>query len=221
MRMVRTVAILAGFTFLPSLAGAQATGSSSGMQDSWFWGINGGAMLFNAGYDDEVSVTAPTIGAEWFITRSRIALRLAVQQAFFDDQAGIYDPTVSGAVRPVNVENWRRYSGEVFFLPSGDRSFTPYLGLGLALNVIQNAAPVGSFVSEESLEEVFSLVNEFSSRASLIFSAGGQLTLGRSALFLQASAMPTRQAFLLNRSQYTLGFEAGLRYNFGSAIEKF
>ncbi|HEX9564305.1 MAG TPA: hypothetical protein VF981_10060 [Gemmatimonadaceae bacterium] len=218
--MVRTAAALAGLTLVPSLAFAQGNGSSNSIRDSWFWGINGGAMLFNAGYDEEVMVTAPSVGGEWFITRTQIALRLAVQQAFFDKQAAVYDPTVGGA-RPVNVKDWRRYSAEIFFLPSGDRSLTPYLGLGLALNVLQNAAPVGSFVSEESLEEVFALVDDYSSRASLIFAAGAQYTLGRSALFVQASAMPTRQAFLLSRSQYTIGLEAGIRYNVGSAIDKF
>jgi len=220
MRMVRTAAAIAGFTLVPSLLLAQAAPVTN-IRDSWFWGINGGAMMFNAGYDEDVTITAPSIGGEWFITRTQIALRLAIQQAFFDDQAAVYDPTYTGAARPVNVKDWRRYSAEIFFLPSSAGTFTPYLGLGLALNVLQSAAPVGSFVSEESLEEVFTLVNDFSSRASLLLSAGGQLTLGRSALFVQASAMPTRQAFLLSRSQYTLGLEAGIRYNFGSAIEKF
>lgn len=220
MRMVRTAAI-AGLVLLPSLAVAQGNASTSGMKDSWFWGINGGAMLFNAGYDQEVKVTAPTVGGEWMITRSQIALRLAVQQAFFDEQSGVFDATVSGAVRPVDVKDWRRYSAEVFFLPSGDRAFVPYLGVGLALNVLQNAAPQGSFVSEESLTEVYTLVDEYSSRASLLASLGGQFNFGRTAFFVQASAMPTRNAFLLPRSQYTLGLEAGIRYNVGSAIEKF
>jgi hypothetical protein len=220
MRMVRTAAALAGLTLVPSLLWAQ-NGSSGGFRDSWYWGVNGGAMMFNAGYDEDVKVTAPTVGGEWFITRTRIALRLAVQQAFFDKQAAVYDPTVAGAARPVNVKDWRRYSGEIYFLPSGEGSFKPYLGLGLALNVLQNAAPVGSFVSEESLEEVFTLVDEFSSRASLIVAAGAQFNLGRSGVFVQANVMPTREAFLLSRSQYTIGLEAGIRYNVGSAIEKF
>jgi hypothetical protein len=177
MRMVRTAAAIAGLSLLPSLALAQGNASSSGMKDSWYWGINGGAMLFNA--------------------------------------------SVSGAVRPVDVKDWRRYSAEMYFMPSGDGGFVPYIGVGLALNVLQNAAPQGSFVSEESLTEVYTLVDEYSSRASLLASLGGQFNFGRTAFFVQASAMPTRNAFLLPRSQYTLGLEAGIRYNVGSAIEKF
>lgn len=221
MRFVRTAAAVAGLVLVPSLAFAQANGSAATVRDSWYWGITGGAMMFNAGYDQDVKVTAPSVGGEWFITRSRFALRVSVQQAFFDKQAAVYDPTVSGAARPVDVKDWRRYAVEVYAMPSGDRFLTPYAGLGVALNVIQNASPVGSFVSEESLESVFLTVDEFSTRASLVAAAGAQASFGRSALFFQASAMPTRNAFLLNRSQYTLQLEGGIRYSFGSAIEKF
>lgn len=220
MRMVRTAAAVVGLTLLPSLLSAQSSASSSGMHDSWFWGIHGGAMVFNAGFDEDVMVTAPTIGGEWFVTRASIALRVSVQQAFFDEQAAVFDPTVGGA-RPVSVKDWRRYAAELYFMPSNSGFFTPYLGMGVAINVLQNATPQGSFVSEESLDSVYTRVNEFSSRASLLMAAGGQMNFGRTAFFIQASAMPTRNQFLLSRSAYTIGLEAGLRYNFGSAIEKF
>jgi hypothetical protein len=153
--------------------------------------------------------------------RQRFALRVAIQQAFFEKQSAVYDPTVPNAARPVDVKDWRRYSVEVYAMPQGDRSFLPYAGVGIALNVLPNATPVGSFESEESLEQVFLDVEEFSSRASLVGTVGGQFNFGRSALFLQASAMPTRNAFLMNRSAYTGVLEGGIRYSFGSAIEKF
>jgi hypothetical protein len=219
--MVRTAAALAGLTLLPSLLFAQSNGSSNGMKDSWFWGINGGAMIFNAGFDEDVMVTAPSVGGEWLITRTNVALRVSVAQAFFEEQSAIFDPTVSGSVRPVDVKDWRRYAAELYFMPSGDRSLVPYAGFGLALNVLQSATPAGSFSSEESLEEVFTLVDEFSTRASLMFTLGTQVRVGRSGVFVQASAMPTRNQFLLNRSNYTIGHEAGIRYNVGSAIERF
>lgn len=225
MRMVRTVAAtFAGLLLVPSIASAQLTAAAPAApptRDAWYWGLNGGAMMFNAGYDQEQSVTAPSVGGEWLIMRDRFALRISVQQAFFEEQSAIYDPTVVGATRPVDVKDWRRYAIEVYAMPRGDRSLLPYAGGGVALNVLQNAAPVGSFVSEESLEQVYTDVDEFSSRASIVATAGLQLNFGRSALFAQASAMPTRSAFLMNRSNYTAVFEAGLRYTFGSSIEKF
>jgi hypothetical protein len=222
MRMVRTVAAtFAGMMLVPAVAFAQTNGTAAPSRDAWYWGINGGAMMFNAGYDQEQTVTAPSVGGEWFIMRQRFALRVSVQQAFFEKQASIYDPTASGAARPVDVKDWRRYAVEVYAMPSGDGMIIPYAGGGIALNVLQNATPVGSFVSQESLEQVYTDVDEFSSRASLVAAAGFQLNFGRSALFAQASAMPTRNAFLMNRSAYTMVFEGGIRYSFGSSIEKF
>lgn len=221
MRMVRTAAALAGLTLLPSLLHAQSNGSSNGMKDSWFWGIHGGAMLFNAGFDEDVMVTAPTVGGEWLITRTNIALRISVQQAFFEEQSAVFDPTVAGAARPVDVKDWRRYAAEMYFMPSGDRGLVPYAGFGVALNVLQSATPAGSFTSPESLDSVFTLVDEFSSRASLVFTLGTQARIGRSGVFIQANAMPTKNQWLLNRSNFTIGLEAGVRYNIGSAIERF
>ena len=222
MRMVRMVAAtFAGMMLVPAVAFAQANVTAAPSRDAWYWGINGGAMMFNAGHDQEQSVTAPSVGGEWFIMRQRFALRVSVQQAFFEEQASVFDPTASGASRPVDVKDWRRYAVEVYAMPSGDGAIIPYAGGGVALNVLQNATPVGSFVSQESLEQVHSDVDEFSSRASLVGTAGFQLNFGRSALFAQASAMPTRNAFLLNRSAYTIVLEGGIRYSFGSSIEKF
>lgn len=221
MRMVRT-ATIAGLMFVPAVAFAQANAPAAApARDAWYWGINGGAMMFNAGFDAEKAITAPSVGGEWFIMRQRFALRISVQQAFFDEQTAVYDPTVQNASRPVDVKDWRRYAVEVFAMPSGDHFFLPYAGGGVALNVLQNATPQGSFVSQESLEQVYSDVDEFSSRASLIASVGAQFNFGRSALFVQAAAMPTRNAFLLNRSNYTAVLEGGIRYSFGSSIEKF
>jgi hypothetical protein len=223
MRMVRTVAAtIAGLMVGPAVAFAQAnTQAAAPARDAWYWGINGGAMMFNAGYDSEKSVIAPSAGAEWFILRQRFALRLSVQQAFFEEQSGVYDPTVPGASRPVDVKDWRRYAVEVFAMPSGDRFFLPYAGGGVALNVLQNATPQGSYVDQASLEQVYDDVDEFSSRASLIASLGAQFNFGSTAFFVQAAAMPTRNYWLLNRSNYTAVFEGGIRYTFGSGIEKF
>jgi hypothetical protein len=222
MRMVRTVAAtFAGLMLVPAVAFAQTGGSAAPSRDAWYWGINGGAMLFNAGYDSEQSVTAPTVGGEWFIVRERFGMRVSIQQAFFDKQAAVYDPTVSNAARPVNVKDWRRYAVEVYAMPRGESFLLPYAGAGVALNVLQNATPEGSFVSQESLEQVFLDVHDFSTRASLVGTVGFQANFGRSALFAQASAMPTRNAFLLNQSAYTTVLEVGIRHSFGSSIEKF
>jgi len=222
MRMVRMVgSTFAGMLLIQSVAFAQANGTKPRVRDNWYWGINGGAMVFNGGFDSEEMVTAPMIGGEWFVTRERFAVRLSIAQSFFDTQAQVFDPTVPGASRPVDVQDWRRYAVEVYAMPRGDNFLTPYAGAGLALNVLQNVEPAGSFISQESLETVFTDVDRFSTRASLIFAVGAQVTFGQSAFFVEGNAMPTQHLFLLNRSAYTMGIEAGIRYAFGSAIERF
>src|SRR5687768_6659157 len=188
MRMVRTVAAtFAGMMLVPAIAFAQANTQAAPARDAWYWGINGGAMMFNAGYDSEQSIVAPSVGGEWLIMRQRFALRIAIQQAFFEEQSAVYDPTVAGAARPVDVKDWRRYAVEVYAMPQGDRFLLPYAGVGVALNVLQNATPQGSFVSQESLDQVYTDVDEFSSRASLVGTLGAQANFGRSAVFVQAS----------------------------------
>lgn len=223
MRMVRTAAkALAGIALVPGLLAAQAAaGSASNFNDSWFWGVNGGVMLFTSGTGSDVQVTAPTVGGEWLITRTRIALRVSVVQAFFDEQGGLPDSTVPGGMRPVSVSDWRRYAAEVLFIPATYGDLRPYGGLGLSLNVLRDAFPTGGFTSQAAADSSFELVEERGSRAAINFLAGAQLNVGRAGLFVQGSAMPTRNRFLFNRSHYTFQLEAGLRYNFGSAIEKF
>ena len=223
MRMARLAAkALVGIALVPGLALAQANQSARYFNDSWFWGVNGGVMFLTAGYGENKKVTAPSVGAEWLITRTRIGLRLAIDQAFFDEDADVFDPGAPGGARQVTVSDWRRYSSEIYFFPLKDAGWLrPYAGLGLALNVLQNSAPLGSFASETQMDTVFQRVHDFSTRASAIFTVGAQAGFQRTAFFLQGSAMPTQNNFLLNRSAYTFVLHGGLRYNIGSAIEKF
>lgn len=223
MRIVRTFGLaLIAAAILPVASSAQSAAQGPrDFNDSWFWGIRGGSTMFNAGADGSSKVYAPSVGAEWLITRSRVALNLSVEQSFFDDQAGIFDPSVAGSVRPVSISDMRTYQASVFFFPKQYGSLRPYAGLGLALNVIQSAEPMGTYASSESQVAVLSSIEEQTSRASAIFTLGTQWQVQRSALFLQATTMPTRRNFLLSGAANTFQLQAGVRYNLVGAIEKF
>lgn len=222
MRMVRTAAkALAGIAFVPALLMGQGSDAGNHFNDSWFWGIHGGSMTFTAGLNQDVQVTAPMFGGEWLITRTHIGLRLSVEQAFFDKQGAIYDTSAAGSVRPVNVSDWRRYSAEMYFFPSTDGAFRPYAGVGVALNVLQKASPAGTFSSPDALDSAYAAVNELSSGAAAVFTVGAQYGVGRGALYVSGSAMPVHTDFLFSRQGYAVVATAGIRYNFGSAIEKF
>ncbi|MEP7346182.1 MAG: hypothetical protein ABI877_12990 [Gemmatimonadaceae bacterium] len=219
MRIVRTVAkAVACIAFIPALVMAQKPADRA-FVDSWFWGIKGGTAMFKVA-NGAGQKMAPSVGAEWLITRTKIALNVSVEQSFFDDQTGVYDPTVSGAFRAVDISDWRRYQASIFFFPKAFDQLRPYAGMGLAINAIQNASPRGQFISQGAQDSVFRQVSDYSSRASVVFTGGAQYAVGRASLFGQASAMPTRSRFLVSGSPYTVMFEGGVRYNIGSAIEK-
>ena len=172
MRIVRSfgLALLAAST-LPALAHAQAKSqpasmAARGFDDSWFWGVKGGSTMFTSGQSGASKISAPTVGFEWLITRSHVALNVSVEQAFFDTKAGVFDPTSAGSVRPVGISDLRRYNASVLFFPVKYGAIRPYGGIGLALNVIQNAQPEGTFSSENAQSNVFDAVDQQSSRTS-------------------------------------------------------
>ncbi len=216
MRIARHLALTFLVVAAPALSGAQGASRTS-FDNSWYWGVKGGMSSFDP--NGQGRINANSIGAEWLITRSRGALYLSVDQSFFDDVAGVYDPTVQGSVRPVNVSDWRRYGVGLLAFPFGGESLKPYAGLGLNINVIQNADPQGTFTTVASQNEVFEDVNRLTSKVSLTMTAGLQVQLGRAALFGQASAMPTRNNFLISGASHTFVLEGGLRFNVASAID--
>ena len=222
MRIVRTFRLaLAAAVVIPPLVGAQAASKSPrGFDDSWFWGIKGGSTMFTTGAAGDAKVSAPTVGAEWVITRSRVAAYLSVEQAFFDNTAAVFDITSAGSARAVNISDLRSYNAGMYFYPLRYGNLRPYAGLGLAINVIQNADPQGTYPSESAQETVFTSVDEQSSRVSAKFTLGSQDQLQRVSVFAQAATLPTRRNFLINGAANTFVLEAGLRFNLLGAIEK-
>ena len=214
MRTIRTlVAGAACIALLPAVGFAQ---NGRSFTDSWFWGAKGGVTTFESASE---RVTAPHVGAEWLITRSRVALAISVEQAFFETVAGVFDPTSVGSVRAVDVADLRRYHMGLMLFPKRFGALRPYGGLGLAINVVQDAAPRGSFTSPASQDTIFRRVDDQSSRASLVVTAGLQAQYSRVSVFGQLSSMATRSNFLLNGSANTFMLEGGIRYNLVGAIE--
>lgn len=217
MRMVRLLGFAVFSAAVPALLSAQSSGPRTDFENSWYWGVRGGVTSFNTGGLSRVS--APTIGGEWLITRKHGALSLSVDQSMFEESTGIYDPSLAGSVRPVDIKDMRRYTATLLAFPIAFDQIRPYVGAGIALNVIQNASPIGNFVSTASQEDVLTRVNDQSSRAAAIFTGGLMFNLGRAAIYGQASAMSTRERFLINGSNYTFAFEGGVRYNLVNALE--
>jgi hypothetical protein len=218
MRTTRTLAAgLACLTLVPALMHAQARRSPrSVFEDSWYWGAKGGVALFESAAE---KVTAPSVGAEWLITRHRVALYVSAEQSFFDTKAAVFDPTVAGSARPVDISNLRRYNIDLVGFPKQYGRYRPYVGIGYAISVIGDANPRGNFTSETSMDSVFTRVDDQSSRSSLVGLAGLQAHFGRYAVFGQVSSSSTRNNFLINGGAYTTFAEFGIRYNLTRARE--
>jgi hypothetical protein len=219
MRTIRTLtAGLACAALLPAAVAAQAVPQSvRSFTDSWYWGAKGGVSMFGAATED---ISAPTVGAEWMITRTKIAMYVSVEQSFFDTQGGVFDPTSAGSVRIVDIKDSRRYNLQLFAFPKQYGSFRPYAGLGFALITIRDAQPTGTFATPTSQDSIFADVDDKSSRTTPVFTLGGQFDWQRFALFAQASTMSTRNRFLINGKANTYLLEGGIRYNLVDAIEK-
>jgi len=226
MRLARSIVVaMLATAAVSGLAAAQAAAgsASSSFDNGWFWGAKGGITQFDA-IDTQTggfkTVSATTIGGEWLITRTRGALVLSIEQAFFDEVSAVFDPTSPGAARPVDISDMRRYHVGVLAFPVKWAGARPYLGVGYAVNVIQDASPRGTFPSEGAMDSVFTRVDQQSTRASFVITAGIQAQMGRLGFFAQAATMPTRDNFLINGSSNTFMFEGGLRFRLSDAIEK-
>ena len=223
MRTIRTLtAGLACAAFLPALAAAQSAPQSVPQKartftDSWYWGAKGGVSMFSSATED---ISAPSVGAEWLITRTRVAMYVSVEQSFFETQGAVFDPTSVGSARIVDIQDSRRYNMQLFAFPAQYGAFRPYAGVGFALLSIRDANPTGTFATPASQDSLYSRVNDESSRTAAVFTLGGQFDIQRFGIFVQASAMGTRNRYLINGKPNTYLIEGGLRYNLVNAIEK-
>ncbi len=187
-----------------------------GFADSWFWGVKGGAARFGTVTDGYK--IAPLAGADWLITRRRAALLVSAEQSFFEHTSAVAEPGVPGMGRVVDLKDARRYSATVLAVPGMLGPVRPYAGLGLAIDVMRDAAPQGDFESASHWATVQDEIDDGSSKASVLLVAGGQVQFGRAAVFLQANATPAQTRTLWNRGGVAQ-LEAGFRFNVAPSRE--
>lgn len=204
------------------IGGADTTGRAAvaaarqGWADSWFWGARAGVLRF--GTNTAGMVAAPTVGADWLVTRSRTALLLGADQAFYDRTAGLATGAVGEPVLPVRIRDARRYSATVLASPVAGRRVRPYAGVGMALEVIGQAQPVGT--GADATDPRQAQVDEAASRIALHLLGGAQAQWGRWAGFAQASLTPARtRGTLWNRGQ-SATLQLGVRLNAAPSVDR-
>jgi hypothetical protein len=221
MRLLRVLTAAIGLAaLLPQPSAAQA---GRQFKDAWFWGIKGGGMLYSSA-STEHSV-APLVGAEWLITRSRGGLYVSYDQAFLSTTGTFLDRDPDSTfVRSVNLNNLRRVSFAAMVFPLQSPKYHPYFGLGLTLNQIGGASFQTGFVNTTRYQIALDSLQSKKASFSPTMIGGLQARLSRFSVFGQAVASPVQRDFFLSSGNsgqnFNFSLETGVRYNFGSSIER-
>lgn len=218
MRTIRALTVAAVVVAsLPTIAAAQ---HGRQFKDSWFWGLKaGGFTLADSG---RKYIQAPSVGVEWLITRSKGGLYVSGAQSFFTQHTfTLRDPAADSGLRPISLKNMRRLDVALMGFPGEHVRFHPYVGAGFSVAQIASAEPEGPFGNVDQLNYAAAVIQEEKVGVSPFFIGGGQWRMRRFSLFGQLTASPAQRNFLAyNGRPWNFGYEAGLRYNFGTAIAK-
>jgi len=191
---------------------------SSDWQHKWYWGGQGGLMVFRTNYDSYSF--EPTFGGHWLITGRRTALYAAYEQSFFLSPRHVTFIEPSGTASPGNVQfnNLRRIMVGVLAFPAQLR-VEPFAGGGFAimeaLNVQASCATcAGSLAQEAALQDA---ADNAATKAFFWWMGGIDIKQGRLALFGHYILTSSAASFLIQGTTHT--FQGGVRYSFGSAKE--
>ena len=209
--------IIRALSIAALLATSAQAQESRPFRDSWFWGAKVGTM--SVATTASSRTWAPSIGAEWLITRSAGGLWAFADHTSFDITAGVSDPSVPGGVREVELRNLRRFGFAAVISPRAFGMVRPYAGLGMSLNVIGRAAAAPDSAGNPAGASLRTAIEEARSRASALGMLGVQAQFSRAALFTQVTATPASTRFLLNDGPQ-VGWDVGVRYNFGSSVAR-
>jgi hypothetical protein len=222
MRAIRALAVAALVALDVSAAAAQST---RGFKDSWFWGLKGGGMFYQVMSDAEGDGSLGAMGGmDWLITRTRGGLYASFDYLYFKNQSVFVNDSISPldtVPRQVFLSGMRRVTLAGMVFPLQTHWIQPYAGAGIAFNHISKAEPVGTFRNSLQSQLVQATISEFRSSATPIVILGTQLRLLHTSAFGQATASPAHDNFFLfTGNNWRVSFEGGLRYNFGSSIDR-
>lgn len=213
MQKLRAVAVAVMATLVVTAsAGAQ---QRRNFDNSWFWGFKTGINTFSSPGRGNISTV--DLGVDWLITRTKGGLYVSGNQSIFERDITMFD---SGAAvdRTVRVNDLRRITVAGVAFPKHFGGITPYAGLGFTLAVLGDARvfvdSTSSFPSNAFLDEV----DQARSRAAAVGMAGIQIQTMRFAIFAQETLVPSNPSFLF--PSVLSFFEFGLRWNFGSSIDR-
>jgi hypothetical protein len=214
MQKLRAVAVALVATIVVS-AGAQAQ-EMRNFDNSWFWGFKSGVNTFTApGHGNTSTVD---LGIDWLITRSKGGLYVSGNQSIFSRDVEISDATARRNQRTVRVNDLRRLSFAAMAFPKHFGGITPYGGLGYMIAVLGDARVFVDSADTFPNNAFFDKIESRRSRSAVFGMAGIQIQTKRAAIFAQETMLPSNSTFMFN--SILSFFEFGVRYNFGSSIDR-
>jgi len=214
MQKLRAVAVAVVATLVVS-ASASAQ-EMRNFDNSWFWGFKSGINTFSApGHGNTSTVD---LGVDWLITRTRGGLYVSGNQSIFKRDVDVYDPASNTSQRTVQVSDLRRISFAALAFPKHFGGITPYAGVGYMIAVLGDARVYVDSTNTFPNNAFLDKVEAARSRGAVMGMAGVQIQTRRAAIFAQETMLPSNGNFLF--SSVLSFFEFGVRYNFGSSIDR-
>ena len=218
-------AAIATVALTPRAGAAQS--ATQGFSDSWYWGAYGGYTNFSTAFGSQnITTNAPSIGAEWMLTRSKVALHVFAEQSYFSTISSIGSPTGSAPLA-VNISDMRRLGFDLMIFTPEYKMIKPYVGLGYAFNFINSAslrscAGCNTFATQAQADSNQKAIVDARTQGKVFANVGAMWIYKRFAPFAQFTVMPTQgtSGWYLNGTGFTTQWAVGLRYNFGTSIDK-
>ena len=215
MQKLRAVAVAVVATLVVS-ASADAQ-QRRNFDNSWFWGFKSGINTFSApGHGNTSTVD---LGIDWLITRTRGGLYVSGNQSIFERDVEVLDPAANSGQRTVRVNDMRRITLAGVAFPKHFGGITPYGGLGYTIAVLGDAKVFVDSTETFPNNSFLDRVDQLRSRGAVLGMVGVQIQTKRAAIFAQETMLPSNSDFLF-RSVLSF-FEFGVRWNFGSSIDRF
>jgi hypothetical protein len=213
MQKLRAVAVALVATFVVS-AGANA--QQRNFDNSWFWGFKSGVNTFSVpGHGNTSTVD---LGIDWLITRTKGGLYVSGNQSIFERDLEFADPASNTGLRTVRVNDLRRVTFAALAFPKHFGGITPYGGIGYTIAVLGDARIFVDSANTFPDNAFVDAVENERSRGAVMGMAGIQIQTKRAAIFAQETLLPSNTRFLF--SSVLSFFEFGVRYNFGSSIDR-
>jgi hypothetical protein len=214
MQKLRAVAVA---VIAVAVASTEATAQSSrNFEDSWFWGAKAGINTFSIPGVGNTSTA--NLGIDWLITRKKGGLYVAGDQSIFEKEVYFLDPTSNNGQRTVVVNDLRRLTFAGVAFPKRFGGIIPYAGVGYMIAVAGDARIMVDSGDTQPTNSFVDGVDELRSRGSVLGMFGVQVQTKRMALFAQETLLPSTNRFMF--PSVLSFFEFGVRYNFGTSIDR-